>query len=226
MMSPSDLFINAAKEGIYEYFKKVAMGQQKRVAIRGGMRKFDEYWITNQDKTIETQSDMFHMYEGDMMVGKINSIHDPKLDEIVGVKFPLELALSPKLILTDTVDILIIRRYKGGNARTVIRGISLEDSHPYDNKRYVAMKTAMFRYSVQRYLGGSQIKRNYEYEFRPLKGIDRCIELEPFDIPTMFQIVKNVSLGIDNEIYYPTMSKEVCRGCVFNRTCNLTLVRD
>jgi hypothetical protein len=187
------------------------------------MRAFDEYWMEHYHRIITDEGTM--IYSGDLMISKIDQIYDPSRDEVVASSMPLEVSLSSKLILEDSVDVLIIRKESGANGKTTLRGINLEDPHPADNGRYVHLKAGLFRIAIQRYLGGHANKRHYLYEYWPLEGTKKIIDPKPFDIPTLFELSYKVSVAIQKKIFYPTMSKEICKACPHKKTCNLTLIR-
>lgn len=222
-ITPLDLYLSSARSGIIEFFNSLALRSSKSSAINRAVKVFTEVWAREVDRVIEDSKDKISFYNGAMMVTKINEIYNEAEDEVVATRFPLTIPVYNVLTIHDDIDVLIINN--SPTKKRTIRGISLEDIHPWDNDRYFSIKATLFRLAVQNYLGGSSMKRHYSYESRPLLTTNRTITDSFVELPILFDICMKVSQAIEKSIIYPTMSKEVCRGCAHKHSCDLSLIR-
>ena len=222
-LTPNDLYLISARAGVIEFFNSLALGSNKSSAINRAIKTFSQVWDREIDRTIEDTKDKISFYNGSMMVTMIGQIYNEEEDEVVATNFPLIVPIYNILYLHDKVDILLINTTPSG--KKTIRGISLENGHPWDNERYFSIRASVFRLAVQSYLGGSGIKRHYSYESRPLNASANITDANFIDVPVIYEICSKVSMGIDKSIFFPTMSREVCKGCAHKYSCDLSLVR-
>lgn len=221
-MTGHDLFIKSARAGVHAYYNAVAQGYSIPAAIARATKKFDIIWLEHYKDVV--QDNRMTTYKGWLLAERIASTHNNSEDEVVAVNFPIEVALSSKIIVTDTIDVLIINqkhRSKGG--KKIIRGISFVDLDQDDNERLLDVRASLMKTAIQRYLG-TQTRRNYTYEVRPFMGKDLVIEPKSHQHRNLLRLAGNVSKSIRQEIWYPTTSKETCKRCHLNKTCNLSLL--
>lgn len=222
-LTPGDLYLSCARSGIVEFFNSLALRSSKSSAIDRAVKVFTQVWSRELDRTVEDAKDKISFYNGAMMVTKINEIFTEFEDEVVATRFPLAVPIYNSITIHDEVDILIINTNQYG--KKTIRGITLEDIHPWDNDRYFSIKATLFRLAVQSYLGGSSSKRHYSYESRPLIGTSKTQTDTFIELPILFDMCTKVGHAIEKSIIYPTMSKEVCRGCAHKYSCDLSLIK-
>lgn len=217
-LTPHELFVKASKSAIYTYFNALAQKYTLHTAIAKAVKEFDEVWIDHQDNLI--YDGRLKNYSGRLLMERIATIYTPRRDEVVAVNFPIELSLTSKLIVTDSVDILIINKEK---RRQTIRGISLMDTDSNNNERYLDLRANIFKMTIQRYLG-NQIRRHYKYEVRSFTSPDKIIEPKLYQRYPIIRLVTNIMKGIKHGVWYPTTSKETCKQCHLKRICKMDLL--
>lgn len=220
-ITDTELHTKATKEGMYAFFHMKSLGRMQNYAISRAEMRFMEIWMGSKDKAIQSLSSAFTP-EDQPMETRILSIYDRFTDCVAGVKFPISFTLSQSIIIEDTIDVVLVKNACG---KICIRGIQFEDDSFLGNTRYMEMRAAIFRLSVQSYLG-PKTQRRYSYEFRPLRGSDKVITPEHFYVPIIAEVVRNISRSIAQELWFPTTSKETCRACAFRYMCDLSLVRN
>lgn len=211
------LFEIAGKEALHVYFNKLAQLYSPHVAVEHALSTFDATWISNIKYINEEVS--LSNYNGRLLLERINSFYTPSKDEVVAVKFPIQLSVSSKLIVTDVLDLLLINKQ---DTKITYRGITFEGLSKNSNDRYLQMRSTLFKNAMQNYLGPST-KRNYLYEIRSFSN-DKLIEPKAGEKPALTRLCLNVYKGIKNNIWTATTSKETCRECPVNKTCSLSLL--
>lgn len=220
-MTPHDLFIKAGRAAVYAYFNAIAQGYYSPTAITKAVREFDAIWLANQ--MLVTFDKRLGNYDGRLLVERLASVYNPKEDEVVAVNYPIELALTSNLILTDQIDVLIINKKSGRGGKQTIRGVCFQELDSNDNDRYTELRANLFKSAIQCYLG-NQTRRHYSYEVRPFQGSDKVIDPKVDHRQHLTRLVTNVMKGIKHQVWYPTSSKETCRQCHLKKTCNFSLL--
>lgn len=220
-MTPHDLFIVAGKEAVYAYFNALAQGFYTPTAISRAVKKFDEIWAEKQNNIV--YDGRLNSYSGRLLIERIATIYEPKEDEIVAVNFPIEVALSPNLILVDQIDVLIINKKSGRGGKQTIRAINLHDVDSNCHERFLDFRASVFKMAIQAYLG-SQTSRHYLYELRSFTSKDRVIKPKLQQRYPVIRLATNIAKAIRQKIWYPTTSKESCKQCHLKKTCQLSLI--
>lgn len=217
-----DLFVKAGREAVYSYFNALAQGYYMPTAMSRATKEFDRIWVEHQH--LITYDRRKAQYSGRLLVERLASMYDPKQDEVVAVNFPIELALTKNLIITDSIDVLLINKKSGKGGKRTIRAISTMDLASNDNERYMDMRAGIFKMAIQSYLG-QQTKRHYTYEIRSFNSADKVITPKLNQRHDMVRLATNVMKGIKHKVYYPTTSKETCKQCHMKTICSLSLLK-
>jgi hypothetical protein len=120
-MTSAELFEECSIKALKIFFNALANGSKYSTAIRKAIKRYDSLWVENSNRLILDYKPL--SYDGKLLTERISSIYDPKLDEIVAVNFPIAATLRKDLIVTDTLDLLLIRREGFKKKKQTIRGI-------------------------------------------------------------------------------------------------------
>lgn len=220
-----ELYCEAAREGLYTFFSSVGIKKSYKQSMSDAISKFGHHWIKNSDRVEFEESERLIAYEGRLLATRIETIYDRKRDEVVAVNFPLRLTFPPDILIEDSVDVLIINREKGHYGKTTYRAVCFEEQFKFDNNRYAGVRSAVFRLAIQRYLGREKY-RNFEYELRPLQGVDKILKPGHNYYNIIRELAKTIIIAKEANLFYPTNNKEACKVCVYKNTCNLSLIKE
>lgn len=220
-LTHEEYYTACARQALYTYFTAIGIGRSVPQATAACTNKFTEEWQNNIHKLLPTKGINFN---NKTLLTTVTNIFNPNKDEIVSVKFPLELSLSKNLIVEDLIDLLLIHRSKGTYGKTTYRAIVFEDVYPFDNKRLQMMRASLFRLALQRHIGRETYK-SYSFEIRSFNSPDVIIDPESNYYSLIYSLVSNVNKAMETNSFYPTINKEACKHCSYRDVCNLNLMR-
>jgi hypothetical protein len=222
LLTATDLYVDSVKTGIHTYFTEVGMKKQRVEAAVRAQKSFIAHWEANAARIPLDHESSLLFYQGHYLTSRIDTFYDPRVDELVATKYPLELSMAKDLVLQDTIDVLFVRKNK---SHIVYRAVFLEGPNDFENQRYQSLRSAFFKLALQRHLPSKRVT-SFLYESRPVIGQDKVICPETH----MLKPIKTMAIGIAKAIksgaIYPTNNREACKACAYSKVCEASLIRD
>lgn len=221
ILTNRSLYIKCAKATIDTYLNARANGFTNEKATKDAIRKFDTLWLSNIDK-IDAIIDI-HRAMPDMLFTKLSTFYNYR-DEIVATNFPIEMSMSPSVILTDTIDLVLISSGGTQDRQKICRLISYDTTYEARNKRLLDLRASFARLVLQRYLNYHDNKRAFSFELRPFFGKDITLEPAPGNYNNLRRLVLNICEAIKQDVSYPTINEQACKDCEYSSICSVKLI--
>lgn len=220
VLTRRELYSTSMRSAILTFFNYRAAGMSPNQCMKRATKKFNDTWFTGTNKFKIENIDYIEFFN--TLSASILSIYKHNSDIVVGTQVPIEFTVNSSLLLTDTIDILLINDPIGGKAKVIYRGIIIDDFYDLKLKRYIELRAAFFRLALQREYGSDR-RRNFSFEVRSVYGQDIIIEPGPGDFKLLKSIVENVAKAISNGIKYPAVNPRACSDCPYREDCDMKL---
>src|SRR3990167_2058500 len=113
---PRDIYAVATMNSIIRYFDYIGMGRSEKAAIKAATNRFVEEWSA-YSVDLAKNADAYKFYsKGNLLTTRIQSIYDPTRDEVAATRFPIEVSVTPSIIVTDSIDLILVHKNRSPNA--------------------------------------------------------------------------------------------------------------
>ena len=242
-----DVYADITIDALQKFFSQVGMGKRIDTATKKATQYWVERWTAHEFGKDQQREAYKYFSKGKLLVTRISELYHPKQDKVATSSYPLEIAVTPSIIVTDSLDLLLVRTIKQHKMRDRVyyRLIQFCKEADVYNSRYLDYRSSMVRLALQRDLntrldtsldystsgapgkGGFTMvstDRSYIYEIRSIYGEDKVVHPRLHYLKTVYRITSNICNSIANGYFYATTSKEACRNCEFKNICQLSLV--
>ena len=174
-----DVYADVTIDALQKFFSQVGMGKRIHTATKRATEYWVERWYAHEFGSDQKRDAYKYFSKGKLLVTMINELYHPKDDKVATSKYPLEIAVSPTIIVTDSLDLMLVRAIKRSNIRDKVYYRLIQFCREADiyNTRYLDYRSSMVRLALQRDLN-TRIDSSLDYTPSVLADT-----LPPRDIP-------------------------------------------